>query len=90
MIHTRYGNELTANGSIIKTSSMTLNFMLDEDKSALLTPCLAGTTGRLYQAFQPKSSPKGPAGLDEINDDPQPLQTVPCADESNYFKSALW
>lgn len=59
---------------------MSLNSMLDKDESVLLTPCLAGTTGPLYQTFPPKSSPKGPAGLDENN----------CADESNYFKSALW
>ena len=75
---------------LLRTSSMSLNSMLDKDESALLTPCLAGTTGPLYQAFPPKSSPKGPAGLDENNEYPRPLRAVPCADESNYFKSALW
>ena len=63
--------------------------MVDTDESALITPCLAGTTGCLYQAFLPKSSPKGHTGLDENNDD-TPLQIIPCAEESNYFKSALW
>lgn len=62
---------------------------MDKDESAPLTR-LAGTTGSLYQAFPPKSSPKGPAGLDENNDYSRPMRAVPCADESNYFKSALW
>ncbi|MCJ1341977.1 hypothetical protein MMC31_000156 [Peltigera leucophlebia] len=60
--------------------------MVDTDECAPLKPCLAGTTGCLYQAFPPKSSPKGHAELD----DDALQQTIPCAKESNYFKSALW
>lgn len=69
---------------------MSLNLMLDKDETVLLTPCLAGTTGALYQAIPPKSSPKGRAGLDENNDYSRPLRAVPWPDEPNYFKSALW